>query len=226
MTVKFYDKVAENLGLVLEFDFTEAVGTYTLDKSKNHHLGTFVNAPTWKQLASGIWVLTFNGTSQTITVPTSAALNTVFGTKVLTLETLMYPTAATAAYRSIIQKKDANLYVNCPAMIALDFGNIVFSIGDGATSRQLLAPYTLNNWYHAFGVADGTNMYLIVNRVLQAWNTINSNPVPNADQLVIGKYFLRSWFGGDCALIRLYNKGLSVSEVNTRSKIVKMRFGL
>ncbi len=60
-----YDNIPENEDILLDLPFYEGVGTITRDQAKPHHQDvTLINAPTWDTVASGLGVLTFDGTNQ------------------------------------------------------------------------------------------------------------------------------------------------------------------
>lgn len=59
MPVKFYDKITPNQYALLDVPFFEGAGSVVHDLSRRHHNGAFAIAPTWTQLASGVWVLRY-----------------------------------------------------------------------------------------------------------------------------------------------------------------------
>lgn len=61
-----YDDVNVNEDILLDLPFREGIGTITQDLAKPHHPVTLVNTPTWTALASGLGVITLNGTNEYI----------------------------------------------------------------------------------------------------------------------------------------------------------------
>jgi len=61
-----YDDLNINEDMLLDLPFREGVGAITQDVAKPHHPVTLVNTPTWTTLASGLTVLTLNGTNEYI----------------------------------------------------------------------------------------------------------------------------------------------------------------
>jgi hypothetical protein len=59
-----FDKSDLQKGLLLSLPFYEGIGSvYVQDIAKPHHVVSQTHAPVWTQLASGLWVLDFDGTN-------------------------------------------------------------------------------------------------------------------------------------------------------------------
>lgn len=89
--------------------------------------------------------------------------------------------------------------------------------------------YTLPSiaWYHIVGTYDGTNLKLYINNVLTQTQASSTTPVGSG----FGMRFMRRWdlgdyAGGYLAIIRIYNRALSATEVTTNYAASKARFGL
>ena len=89
--------------------------------------------------------------------------------------------------------------------------------------------YTIaqNNWYHAIGTYDGSNVKLYVNSVLQLSTASTTTPTrSNA-----GIYLMRRWdsadyFGGHLSTVKIYNRALSQQEISQNYNATKKRYGL
>ena len=82
-------------------------------------------------------------------------------------------------------------------------------------------------WYHIVGTYDGTNLKLYVNNVLTQTSSSTTASVSSA----LGIRFMRRWdlgdyWGGYLAIVRIYNRALSATEVATNYSGNKARFGL
>lgn len=64
MIVNHYDSVAEKASILLDLPFREATGVVTIDVAPNNVPVVMVNTPTWTTLASGLQVITLNGTTE------------------------------------------------------------------------------------------------------------------------------------------------------------------
>jgi len=59
-----YDDLPLNEDMLLDLPFREGTGAITQDLAKPHHAVDLINTPTWASEASGLGVLTFDGTSE------------------------------------------------------------------------------------------------------------------------------------------------------------------
>jgi len=89
--------------------------------------------------------------------------------------------------------------------------------------------YTIaqNNWYHAIGTYDGSNVKLYVNGVLQLTTASTTTPTRSNS----GIYLMRRWdspdmFGGHLSTVRIYNRALSAQEIKQNYNATKKRYGL
>ncbi len=89
--------------------------------------------------------------------------------------------------------------------------------------------YTLPSiaWYHIVGTYDGTNLKLYINGILTQTQASSTTPARSG----FGMRFMRRWdlgdyWGGYLAIVRIYNRALSATEVNANYQVSKARFGL
>ena len=100
-----------------------------------------------------------------------------------------------------------------------------FSGGWFVTTVQ--SPLTSGNWYHVVGTYDGTNIKLYINGSLNQTTASSTAPVRNAG----GHRIMRRWdtadyWGGNLAVLRVYNTALSSTDVSQNYSAQKTRFGL
>ena len=100
-----------------------------------------------------------------------------------------------------------------------------FSGGWFTTSVQ--SPLTSGNWYHVVGTYDGTNIKLYINGSLNQTTASSTAPVRNAG----GHRIMRRWdtadyWGGNLAVLRIYNTALSLTDISQNYSAQKSRFGL
>lgn len=107
-------------------------------------------------------------------------------------------------------------------------GSIVkFSVDPGA--HYLDHTYTLTNgvWYHLTGVMDGTNMFIYVNGVYGASAVMSGSVGSSSSTLKIGCRGDRAYFGNtEVAIVQVYNRALSASEVYELFNAQRSRFGV
>jgi hypothetical protein len=89
--------------------------------------------------------------------------------------------------------------------------------------------YTIaqNNWYHAVGTYDGSNVKLYVNSVLQLTTASTTTPTRSNS----GIYLMRRWdasdyFGGSLNTVKIYNRALTSQEIVQNYNATKRRYGL
>ena len=89
--------------------------------------------------------------------------------------------------------------------------------------------YTIaqNNWYHAVGTYDGSNVRLYVNSVLQLTTASVATPISSSS----GIYLMRRWdsadyFGGSLNTVKIYNRALSAAEIKQNFEATRDRYGI
>ena len=185
---------------------------------------TLYNSPTYSS-ANGGYLAFAPGSSQY--GQTSASLATLSS---WSLEVLHYYTATnTGSLPCIITEVWSSTPIN-------------FTLGSGSGSTSSLQVGYFNNgwftttgsyslpsvgWYHIVGTYDGANLKLYVNNVLTQTSASTTASVSSA----LGIRFMRRWdnpeyWGGYLAIIRIYNRALSATEVTTNYAASKARFGL
>jgi len=100
-----------------------------------------------------------------------------------------------------------------------------YSSGWFTTPQQ--TPLSSGNWYHITGTYDGTNIKLYINGSINQTTASSTAPVHNSG----GHRIMRRWddvdyWGGNLAILRLYNSALSSTEVFQNYSAQKARFGL
>ena len=97
----------------------------------------------------------------------------------------------------------------------------------GWFTTPVQSPLTSGNWYHVVGTYDGTNIKLYINGSLNQTTASATAPVRNAG----GHRIMRRWdnadyWGGNLAVLRIYNSALSLTDVSQNYSAQKSRFGL
>ncbi len=95
---KSYDKLDINVGIVLDLPHFEGAGLAVHDVSRYHQECALTHAPVWTQLASGIWVLAYDGANDYLQCPAAESTALNFTTEDFTLLAWVYagPTAGAA----------------------------------------------------------------------------------------------------------------------------------
>jgi fibronectin type 3 domain-containing protein len=198
-------------GMVANWHLDETTGTTTADSSPFGNTGTLVNNPTWVTPGRiGASDLSFVDTSsQSITVNNAASLNMTAG---ITIGAWINP-VDWAGNRRILQKGNSdNQY-----RLLVEGGALKFHL-NGVNSVTGTLPSS-NVWTYVAGTWDGSTMKLYTNGVLQASLAAGGSIATTADPLAIAKKNTGTatgdYFSGQLDEIRLYNRALAVTEINT-----------
>jgi hypothetical protein len=205
-------------GLVAAYGFDEGTGSATQDVSGNGLTGT-ISGAIWTTQGRFGPALTFDGVNDWVTVADAAPLDL---TTALTLEAWVYPTASGGgAWRNVLIKEQAagevyNLYskanTNVPAVY-------VAPEGGGALDARGKSAVPLNTWTHLAATYDGTTLRLFVNGTQAATRALTGSLITSAGALRIGGNSLwGEFFKGRIDEIRIYNRALSVAEIQADMK--------
>jgi len=199
------------VGLVAGYTFDAGSGSTLADASGNGNNGT-ISGATWVPGKYG-GALSFNGSSDRVSVPASASLNL---TSAMTLAAWIEPTASQSGWRTIVQRETDSYALNAsnsngplrPSGAGTFGGAFQWVSGPSANP--------VNAWTHVAVTYDGTTLRLYVNGTqvasTAAAGTIESstNPLWIGGNSPYGEYFQ-----GLIDEARVYNRVLSATEVQT-----------
>ncbi len=201
-------------GLVAAYNFNEGSGNTVVDASGNGNDGTISGAT---RTTSGKFggALSFDGISNWVTVNDSASLDLTNG---MTLEAWVYPTATMSGWQAVINKEQPG-----------GFGAAYYLSANSDLNQPEVAVYTTdwhklyggpalsaNQWVHLVGTYDGSTMKLYVNG-----SQVSSQPqtggidVTSGVLRIGGNSYWGEFFKGRIDEIRIYNRALSASEIQT-----------
>ncbi len=198
-------------GLVANWHLDEATGSTTIDASGNLNTGTLVNSPARITPGRiGAAALGFVATNnQSIAVASSASLTATAG---LTI-TAWIKAVDWVGNRRILQKGNSD---NQYRLLA-ENGVLKFN-PNGVGTLTCPLPAT-NVWVHVAATWNGTTMALYTNGSLQASQVAGGVLTTTSDPLVIGtkngSAANGDYFNGWLDEVRIYNRGLSATEINT-----------
>jgi hypothetical protein len=191
--------------------FNENSGTTVVDASGLGNNGTTLNT-TW---ATGKYgnALSFNGTNSWVTANNAAALNL---TNRMTLEAWVYPTTTNGWRTVIMREPNANYYLDSSngsftgAGPSAGVNNGTFQDVYGSSSLPV------NTWSHLAATWDGTTLRVYVNGTQVASKAISQTTVTTTSPLRIGgNSTWGEYFAGKIDEVRVYNRALSMSEIQT-----------
>ena len=219
-------------GLVLCLDAANprsyaGTGTGWADLSGNATIGTLTNGPTFNGDNGGSIV--FDGTNDYVSISYNSVLNTPNGA---TYNIWIYPTQTGEFLNR--GTSDSGATPDNPRFIAYSSGNLYFDWSSPGSDIYLETStgVTLGSWNQVIGLATpSAQLRTFVNgRETSYSGRVNSLPstLPNTStSLQIGAAtWAPSYFNGSIAIVRLYNRVLSSSEILFNYNATKNRFGL
>ena len=214
-------------GLVLALDAGntksyQSGSTTWYDKSGNGNNGTLTNGPTYSSANGGSIV--FDGVNDYVNCGNTQSA-TITGNSV-SLESWVNYNISQEDWKGIIYKSNSNssgyqLFIDSAESVA-------FGVMTTAGFLRPNAGFTLsqNTWNHIVGSYDGSNMRIYVNGILYNTTPHSGNILTSTTNLHVGMSFGSEEFPGYIAVARIYNRGLSTSEVLQNYNATKGRFNL
>ncbi|MDB6109038.1 MAG: type sorting protein [Pedosphaera sp.] len=197
-------------GLIGYWKLDEGSGITTADASGNNNAGALINGPTWLTPGKvGPAALQFNAASlQLVSVPDAVSLDPTNG---LTI-TAWVNAANWSGNRRVLQKGDGD---NQYRLLA-EGGVFKFDLsGVGSLTTTLPA---VGTYVHVAGTWNGTTMAIYYNGVLKASLAAAGTNRTTTDTLAIGAKngsgTAGDYFQGTLDDVRVYNRGLSASEIS------------
>ena len=117
---------------------------------------------------------------------------------------------------------------NLGMTLRIDSGGTTATVYVYPNNHRIVASYsfTAGIWYYLVGVMDGNNLYLYISGVLVGSTTLGEDIGSSASTLKVGN---RGDLGGgysnqQVALVQIYNRALTASEILNNFNIQKVRF--
>jgi hypothetical protein len=216
-------------GLVLALDAADknsypGSGTVWSDLTGNRNSGSLVNTPTFSSNNGGYF--TFNATNQYA----SGSNNTILDSQTITMESWNYPSSiiqngflfekgAVNTQYSNFYNGDGNFYFRTTGLSSPS--DLIFTVS---------SYISVNTWNHIVCTYSGGNKNIYVNNQLAAMQTgLTGTISTNNSGFFVGAYNSASpsyFFNGRIAIIKVYNRALSSTEVAQNYNAQKSRFGL
>ena len=198
-------------GLVGHWKFDEGAGSTAMDSSGNGNTGTLTNSPLWTTGKVGK-ALYFNGIDSNVSVLASSTLDM---TTAFTLSAWVNPTATSNDFRAVLVK---NYKTYLYSSVAGYCGNGTPLGGFAETTNQTVcdqSPLAINSWSHLAVSYDGA--FLTLYRDGAAVTTVGSSETisRSTGTLQIGASQFGEFFQGLVDEVRVYNRALATSEIQT-----------
>jgi RNA polymerase sigma factor (sigma-70 family) len=214
-------------GLVAHWTFDEGQGSTVKNSAGDELTGTLVNKPEWIPGKIG-GALSFDGVSNYVTVPSSAALNSL--KEQMTVAAWVLRKADLKDFGSIISRRTGPAYEdvwtfyydNADALYSYNFG-ITTNNGLRTALGKSSGP-DLNTWVHIVGVYDGANVRLYRNGILVSYIPCTTSIVRDNTPIVLGAsdagtIGITHFLNGAIDDVRLYNRALSENEIASLAQI-------
>lgn len=199
---------------------TVATGGGWADIAGNGYHAELVNNPTSNSLNGGS--LVFNGTDNYVIGATALNINSN-----ITIDAFIYPTSNPSNAGFIISNVGGYYFElkSTGVLRSYFYGLSTEGYHDGTNT------ITLNKWSHVVLVRDSTSNTIstyingVVDRTISSITGNISNGIQNYQ---IGKYSGNGSYNfiGRIASIKVYNRALSISEIQQNYRAMKVRFGL
>lgn len=209
-----------NNNLVASYGFNENSGVTANDNSGNNNNGTLTNGPAWSSSGRFGAAILFDGTNDMVAIPDASSLDLTTG---MTLEAWVNPSNLTG-YKTIICKdrtSSAFSYVlsanNNTSGAANQRPNSRLRVGSSNRTVTGTSKLPLNTWTHVASTYDGAVYRLFINGNQVATLNSTGNITTSTDLLRIGGSAAlgSQYFAGLIDEVRIYNRALSQSEIQT-----------
>jgi hypothetical protein len=197
-------------GLVAAYAFDEGAGTAVTDASGNGNTGTVLTGTTWTATGRFGGALVFNGSTGGVSIPNAPSLGLTTG---MTLEAWVYPTVLPAGWRNVVGKDIDRYYLMAGSGHTVPATGGTFTSGNANTYAP--SALAVNAWTHLAATFDGTATRIFVNGVQVATQAQNGTLTTSTALLTIGYDSYGERFIGLIDDVRVYNRALSVTELQT-----------
>jgi PKD repeat protein len=207
---------APSTGLVAAYSFNDGAGSTLTDASGAGNHGTISGAQ-WTNAGRYGKALVFDGVNDWVTISDSSSLDLTTG---MTLEAWIYPIAlnggSTNGWRSVILKQQSSqlayaLYANSDNNRPSGY---VYTSSDLGVFGNAQLP--LNTWKHLATTYDGSVQRLYVNGSQVGSRSIGGSIKTSGGPLRLGGNSIwGEYFNGRIDEVRVYNKALTASQIQT-----------
>ncbi len=195
-------------GLVAAYGFDEGSGSSAGDSSGNSNAGTLSGA-NWTSSGKFGKALEFDGTNDKVSVPDANSLDLTNG---MTLSAWIKPDTLTDYRTVLLKERPSNLSYALSASSDSANKPVVEIAGNQHVGPSVLSTGT---WTHLAGTYDGAHLRLYVNGVQVSSMAATSTIPVGANPLSIGGTSWGEYFDGLIDEVRVYNRALSQTEIQT-----------
>jgi hypothetical protein len=210
-------------GLVLNLDAAKTdsypgTGTTWYDISGNNNNGTLTNGPTFSGIGKQASIV-FDGGDD---YATASSLNLTGITENFTFTTVVkFPTFNNGGV--IVWQAFSNYWA---LMTNNNYGaaNLTFTTRGTRSQAAVSSTLTTNQWYYVVCKREAGVNSLYINDTVYTYTSDVS--FPGETLFKIGTGGTAYWFDGNLALIQLYNRALSATEITQNFNALRSRYGI
>ena len=200
------------------WQFNAGSGTAAADSSGNGHTGTLVNSPGWITGVAGD-ALSFNGSTQYVSVPNAAILDSYPMTA-----NVWFRTTSSSGTQGLVNKyvqgvrNGYQLFLSAGKLCAWYFAGNGAYVWDGTSCTLPVAGYNDGKWHMATFTVDASGGKLYVDGIVKAsrgWNGTAARATTAAAMLLGYQGRAGSYFAGSLDEVRFYGSSLSAAQVAT-----------
>jgi hypothetical protein len=199
-------------GLIAAYGFNEGSGAAANDSTSVNNTGT-LNGATWTTLGRYGSALSFNGSSNTVTIADANELDLTNG---MTLEAWVRPNSLSNWSTVLLKEAGSTMAYG---LYAANGGNqppsgyVQIGGDQAAAGNSILA---LNIWSHLALTYSGSVLNIYVNGTLAGTRSVSGSMLTSTGALKIGGNSIwGEYFSGLIDEVRVYNRALSTTEVQT-----------
>ncbi|HET9674929.1 MAG TPA: LamG-like jellyroll fold domain-containing protein [Gaiellaceae bacterium] len=199
-------------GLAAAYSFNAGSGSSVTDASGNGNAGA-ISGAAWSTQGKYGSALSFDGVNDLVTVPDANSLDF---TSSLTIEAWVFPTDTSSWHTVVLKEQPGQLvYALYASTDTPGPGGHVFVNGDTWARGPSALP--LNTWTHLAVTYDGSTIRLYIGGALAAslGSVVGSMPNSTLPLDIGGNNVWGEWFAGRIDEVRIYNRALSQTELQT-----------
>ena len=202
---------ASPLGLVAAYSFDAGAGTTLADASGQGNTGA-ISGATWTTAGKYGGALTFDGNNDFVAIADKTALDLSSG---MTLEAWVKPSAGAPSWRTLLFKEHGNGMAY--SLYSSDgTGRPITQVNIGGERDARGSVLTLNTWSHLAGTFDGSYIRLYLNgKLVRSLSARGSITASSGLLKMGGNSVWAEWFAGQIDNVRIYNRALSATELQS-----------
>ncbi len=201
-------------GPVAAYSFDTATGTTLADNSGGGNAGS-ISGATWTSAGKSGGALAFDGVNDMVTVADKASLDLSTG---MTLEAWVRP-SANSTWRTVVTKETSgNLTYGLFSNSDVPQPSAIVSIGSSPIQDITRGPseVSMSSWTHLAATYDGAVLRLYLDGTEVSTANVTGAMANSAGPLQIGgNNIWAEWFQGQIDDLRVYNRALTPSQLQT-----------